>query len=100
VKERVPEIGLRMAIGARPRDITRLFVTEACVLSVLGGVAGLALGIAGTSLLVRFLNWTMHSDLRSVLVPFLVSVLLGVVFSVVPAMKASTVMPVEALRDR
>jgi putative ABC transport system permease protein len=100
VKERIPEIGLRMAIGARPRDITRLFVAEACLLSAMGGLAGLLLGSLGIVLLARFLSWTMAVDLRGVAFPFAVSVMLGVTCSLIPAIRAASVMPVEALRDR
>lgn len=100
VKDRIGEIGLRVAIGARPRDITRLFVGEACVLSTVGGVAGLAIGGLGIALLVRLVGWTMAVDARGVLVPFVVSVAIGIVFSVLPALRASAVMPVEALRER
>jgi putative ABC transport system permease protein len=99
VKERIPEIGLRIAIGARPRDITGLFIAEACLLSVIGGLTGLVTGVLGVALLRTFLGWTMAIDIRAVALPFTVSILLGIVFSVVPAIQASSVMPVEALRD-
>ena len=100
VRERIPEIGLRIAIGARPRDITQLFVAEACVLSIAGGIAGLVIGRAGIALLVRSIGWTMAVDLRAVVAPFVISVLLGIVFSVLPAIRAASVMPVEALREQ
>lgn len=99
VKERIPEIGLRMAVGARPRDVMQLFVVEACFVTTLGGVAGLVIGWFGILTLERFLDWAMAIDARGVFIPLAVSVLLGLVFSVAPALKASTVMPVEALRD-
>jgi putative ABC transport system permease protein len=99
VKERTSEIGLRMAVGARRKDIAGLFVAEACLLSALGGVAGLLLGVAGIAVLRQMLGWQMAIDFRGVTVPLLVSVLLGLVFGVVPALKASKVMPVNALRD-
>jgi putative ABC transport system permease protein len=99
VKDRTSEIGLRMSVGARRRDIANLFVAEACVLSVLGGIAGLLTGLASIAVLRWTLGWQMAVDLRGVAVPLLVSVLLGVVFGVGPAIKASRVMPVEALRD-
>ncbi len=99
VKDRTSEIGLRMSVGARRRDIANLFMAEACVLSVLGGVVGLLAGLLSIAVLKRALGWQMAVDLRGVAVPLLVSVLLGLVFGVVPAIKASRVMPVEALRD-
>jgi putative ABC transport system permease protein len=99
VKDRTSEIGLRMSVGARRRDIANLFVAEACVLSVLGGLAGLLIGLASIGVLKLALGWQMAVDLRGVAIPLLVSVLLGLVFGVFPAIKASRVMPVEALRD-
>ncbi len=99
VKDRTSEIGLRMAIGARRRDITRMFLMEACLLSVLGGLAGLLIGLAGILILKPATGWQMSIDLRGVMVPFLVSVLIGLASGVGPAMKASKLMPVNALRD-
>jgi len=99
VKDRTSEIGLRMAIGARRRDITRMFLVEACLLSVLGGLAGLLIGLAGILILRPATGWQMSIDLRGVMVPFLVSVLIGLASGVGPAMKASRLMPVTALRD-
>jgi putative ABC transport system permease protein len=99
VKDRTSEIGLRMAVGARRRNIANLFVAEACFLSVLGGLAGLLTGWLGVVVLQRLTGWQMAIDLRGVTVPLFLSVLLGLVFGVLPAMRASRVMPVEALRD-
>jgi putative ABC transport system permease protein len=99
VKDRTSEIGLRMAIGARRKDIANLFVAEACVLSVAGGLAGLLIGGLGIAVLKLLTGWQMAVDLRGVTVPFVVSVLLGLVFGVFPALQASKVTPVEALRD-
>lgn len=97
-KDRTSEIGLRMAVGARRRDISSLFVAEACLLSGLGGVVGLLLGGVSVLVLKRMTTWEMAVDFGSVAVPFLVSVLLGLVFGVLPAVQASKVMPVDALR--
>lgn len=99
VKDRTSEIGLRMAIGARRRDITRLFLVEACLLSVLGGLAGLLIGLLGIAVLKPATGWQMAVDLRGVAAPFLVSVLIGLASGVAPAMMASRLMPVTALRD-
>jgi putative ABC transport system permease protein len=99
VKDRTWEIGLRMAIGARRRDIADLFIAEACLLSVLGGVCGLLLGLAGIAALKGALGWQMAIDSRGVTIPLLVSALLGLLFGVFPAIKASRVMPLDALRD-
>lgn len=99
VKDRTSEIGLRMAIGARRRDITRLFLVEACLLSVLGGIAGLLIGLLGIAVLRPATGWQMAIDLRGVIAPFLVSVLIGLASGVAPAMMASRLMPVAALRE-
>jgi ABC-type antimicrobial peptide transport system permease subunit len=98
IKDRTSEIGLRMAIGARRRDITSLFVAEACLLSVLGGIFGVLAGWLAIAVLRRAIGWQMAVDLRGVAVPLLVSMFLGLVFGVAPALRASKLMPVEALR--
>jgi len=97
-KDRTSEIGLRIAVGARRRDIINLFVAEACVLSVLGGLVGLFLGGVSVVVLKQMTTWEMAIDVLGVMIPLLVSVLLGLVFGVFPAVQASKVMPVEALR--
>jgi ABC-type antimicrobial peptide transport system permease subunit len=99
VKDRTSEIGLRMAIGARRRDISNLFVAEACLLSVMGGLAGILIGLASIVILKQATGWQMAVDLRGVTIPLFVSVLLGLVFGVIPAIKASKMTPVDALRD-
>jgi putative ABC transport system permease protein len=99
VKDRTSEIGLRMAIGARRRDITSLFLAEACLLSVLGGLAGLLIGLIGILALKPATGWQMTLDMRGIIIPFLVSVSIGMASGVGPAMKASKLMPVSALRD-
>lgn len=100
VKERTSEIGLRMAVGARARDIAMLFVSEACALSGAGGVAGLVAGSITVLILHRVLGWSMAVEPRGVVTSFLTSMLLGMIFSVAPALRAAHVTPVEALRDR
>ncbi len=99
VKERVAEIGLRLALGARRRDIAALFVAEACVLGVAGGVAGVAAGALAVAALERTLGWRMAIDLRGVVLPLLVSVALGLLSGVLPAARAARITPVDALRD-
>ncbi len=98
VTERYREIGLRMALGAGPRDILRQFLVEAIVLCVLGGAIGIVLGRC-SSLLVRFLaKWPTESSLLAILASVSVSVTIGVVFGYYPAWKASRLNPIEALR--
>ena len=98
VTERFREIGLRMAIGAAPRDILRQFLVEAVVLCLLGGTIGIALG-RGSSLLVRVLaNWPTETSPVAMLAAVSVSVTVGIVFGYYPAWKASRLNPIEALR--
>lgn len=98
VKDRTGEIGLRMAIGARRRDIAGLFVAEACLLSLVGGVLGVALGFTGVLLLGRATDWHMAVGVADVLLPFALSMAMGMLFGVVPAMKAARLAPVAALK--
>jgi ABC-type antimicrobial peptide transport system permease subunit len=98
VTERTREIGLRMAVGARPKDILRQFITEAVILCLFGGAVGILIG-RGVSLLVReFLNWPTEISLPAILAAVLVSVTVGLVFGYYPAWKASRLDPIEALR--
>jgi ABC-type antimicrobial peptide transport system permease subunit len=98
VTERYREIGLRMAVGARSRDILQQFLVEAVMLCLLGGAVGLAAG-RGASVLVRLLaRWPTESSLIAVLASVSVSVTVGVIFGYYPAWKASRLDPIEALR--
>jgi len=98
VTERTREIGLRMAVGARARDILRQFLTEAVVLSLLGGTIGILLGIGGSALVRVLLKWPTESSPAAVAAAFVVSATVGVVFGYYPAWKASRLDPIEALR--
>lgn len=98
VRERTAEIGLRMAVGARRRDIAGLFVAEASLLSLAGGLFGLLVGSVAVAVLRFAVGWQMVVDLRGIALPFVVAVALGLVFGVAPALRAARVMPVEALR--
>ncbi|MBP7937304.1 MAG: ABC transporter permease [Phycisphaerae bacterium] len=98
VTERTREIGLRMAVGARARDILRQFLVEAVVLCMLGGVIGILLG-RGSSLLVRaFMQWPTELSVGAIVASVAVSVTVGVIFGYYPAWKASRLDPIEALR--
>jgi putative ABC transport system permease protein len=100
VRDRISEVGLRMAIGARRRDILFLFVAEACCLGVFGGALGLLIGWAAVAALARFTQWQIFIDPGSIVIPFVISLLLGLLFSVGPAIRASRLSPVAALRAR
>ncbi|HEX8200745.1 MAG TPA: ABC transporter permease [Isosphaeraceae bacterium] len=98
VTERYREIGLRMAVGARPRDILRQFLMEAVVLCVLGGAAGILVG-RGSSLAFRWLaGWPTAASALAVLASVSVSIAVGLAFGYYPAWKASRLDPIEALR--
>jgi macrolide transport system ATP-binding/permease protein len=98
VTERYREIGLRMAVGARPRDILRQFLVEAVVLCLLGGAAGIALGRTASVLVRLIARWPTEPSLIAVLISVSVSITVGVIFGYYPAWKASRLDPIEALR--
>jgi putative ABC transport system permease protein len=97
VLERTPEIGLRRAIGARQTDIIRQFVIETTMIAVIGGTLGLLLGVLMSRLIASFAGWSTIITSGSLLLAFSVSVLVGLVFGVYPAMKAARLDPVQAL---
>ncbi|HOB72899.1 MAG TPA: ABC transporter permease [Phycisphaerae bacterium] len=98
VTERTREIGLRMAVGARARDILRQFLVEAVVLCMLGGAFGILLG-RGTSLMIRtFKGWPTELSLGAIVAAVAVSLTVGIGFGYYPAWKASRLDPIEALR--
>ena len=98
VTERTKEIGLRMAIGARGRDILLQFLFESVIISLLGGAIGIALGIAASETVKIAMNWPMSVSVTSVIVSFGVCFATGVFFGWYPARKASRLDPIEALR--
>ena len=98
VTERTREIGLRMAVGARGRDILAQFLIEALTLSVLGGALGVLLGALATWAVGQFAGWDVRLSLDSVLLAVGFSGLVGVFFGYYPARRASRLQPIEALR--
>jgi putative ABC transport system permease protein len=98
VTERVREIGIRMAIGARERDIMYQFLYEALVLCLMGGLAGIMLGIMISSLITRFAGWPTSVSLNSIFLAFGFSAAVGIFFGLYPALKASRLDPIESLR--
>jgi putative ABC transport system permease protein len=98
VSERTREIGLRKALGARTRDITRQFLLEATVLTGVGGLVGLGLGIGFAHLVASFAPIPAEVTWWSIALALGVSVAVGLVFGVLPARRAGQLDPVEALR--
>jgi ABC-type antimicrobial peptide transport system permease subunit len=98
VTERTREIGLRMAVGARPNDILMQFITEAVMLCMFGGIIGITLGRGGSMLVRKFLLWPTQISIIAILLAVAVSVTVGLVFGFYPAWKASRLDPIDALR--
>jgi putative ABC transport system permease protein len=98
VTERTREIGIRKAIGAKDRDILRQFLLEALLMSGLGGLAGVALGITGAKVLPMMTQFTTVVQLSSVLLSLGFSAGVGIFFGYYPALRASRLDPIEALR--
>jgi putative ABC transport system permease protein len=98
VTERIREIGIRMSVGAREKDILLQFLTEAVTLSVMGGLVGIALGVGASKLLSKVGGWTTLVSPGSVLLAFVFAASVGIVFGFYPARKASKLDPIEALR--
>ncbi len=98
VTERTREIGVRMAVGAKPHHILAQFLVEALTLSVMGGLIGVAIGIAGGARLAARFGWQMLVRPDIVLISVAFSALVGVGFGLYPARKASRLDPIEALR--
>jgi ABC-type antimicrobial peptide transport system permease subunit len=98
VTERTREIGLRMAVGARARDILRQFLVEAVVLCLLGGAMGIVFGRGGSFFFRWVLHWPTETSLEAIIAAVVVSATVGVVFGYYPAWKASRLDPIEALR--
>ena len=98
VTERTREIGLRLAVGARSRDVMKQFLIEAVTISLAGGVAGIILGIIAAALIARTLNWATVVSPMSVLLAFGVAGAVGIFFGWYPAKRASLLDPIVALR--
>lgn len=98
VTERTKEIGLRMSIGAKGRDILLQFLTEAILISITGGLIGVALGVTASRLITLFLSWPTLVSESSVMLSFVVCAITGIFFGYYPAQKASRLDPIEALR--
>lgn len=100
VTERIREIGLRMAVGAGPTDVRRQFLAEAMLISLGGGVIGIAIGVAGALLVGRFSDLPVELNAQVVMLAAAFSIATGLFFGYYPARKASLLDPIEALRQQ
>ncbi len=100
VTERIREIGLRLAVGAGPRDVRRQFLAEAMLISLIGGVIGIAIGIVGALLVGKFSGLPVALDGQVVALAAVFAISTGLFFGYYPARKASQLDPIEALRQQ
>lgn len=98
VTERIREIGIRMSVGAREKDILLQFLSEAIVLSVLGGLMGIGVGLASSKLISHLAGWQTLVSIGAIALAFIFSGSVGIFFGFYPARKASKLDPIEALR--
>ena len=98
VTERTREIGVRMAVGAKTRDVMRQFLAEAIALSLVGGLAGILLGVAVSETITHSLGWPVAITTASIVIAFAFSAAVGIFFGWYPARKAANLDPIEALR--
>ena len=98
VTERTREIGLRLAVGARGKDILSQFLVEAITLSTIGGILGILLGGLGTWLVAELAEWRVELSILSIILAVGFSAMIGIFFGYYPARKASAMQPIQALR--
>jgi len=98
VTERTREIGIRMSVGARGRDVLMQFLIEALMISFLGGILGIIIGSVASAVIAKLMMWPTSITLQSILLSFLFSSAIGIFFGWYPARKAANLNPIDALR--
>lgn len=99
IKERTREIGVRIAVGARRIDIFFQFMIQTVLITTLGGVIGIGLGLLILDKISAYLEMEMIADFRIMISSVLVSVMVGLIFGIMPAIRAGNLDPVDALRE-
>lgn len=99
IRERINEIGLRLAVGASRKDILLQFVIESSILSIGGGIIGIISGVLTSVIIIFVTDWTLNISIPSIIYSFLFSLAVGLFFGVYPALKASRLDPIDALRS-
>lgn len=98
ITQRIREIGVRRCLGATKRDILLQFLIECLVITMLGGVLGIILGIGFSKIITMYAGWSTIVSLKAILISFIVSVSVGIIFGLYPARQASEINPIDALR--
>jgi putative ABC transport system permease protein len=98
VTERIKEIGIRKSVGARELDILIQFLIEALMISIVGGIIGIVLGVAGLKVASFITHWPSPISLSTIIIPFSFAAIIGITFGLYPARKASKLDPIEAVR--
>jgi ABC-type antimicrobial peptide transport system permease subunit len=98
LKERIREVGVKMAIGAPGREIFKEFITEALLLTAMGSIVGLLLGVGFSKIITSSIGIPLHIDAKSFVSAYLLAAVFGFLFALYPAWKASRLSPMEALR--
>jgi ABC-type antimicrobial peptide transport system permease subunit len=98
LKERVREVGVKMAIGASGAEVFKEFMTEALLVTLLGGFSGMLIGVAFSKLITSSIGIPLHMYPGSFVAAFLLALVFGFLFALYPAFKASRLSPMEALR--
>ena len=98
VTERTREIGIRMGVGARGRDVLLQFLIEAMMISLIGGIIGVGIGVLASEIIASIMKWPITISLQSIVLSFLFSTAIGIFFGWYPARKAASLNPIDALR--